>query len=800
MHHKRRLLIALVVTGALTAGFGVLAGSASAQARTFHVVLLGGKPITLTLDLPPNLPLSQVQIPGLGNSPLLSITEVTPTTTAPVAPTTTPTAPSAGTPSEGGSSADKSSGSKSKSRGKGAERRVGLLNEPAPNRDTPVKRPLRGFGGVPTLSNPTTSLAFPGPAAVGVPNFFINRFSIPPFLLSIYQAAGIQYGVRWEVLAAINEIETDYGRNLNVSSAGAMGWMQFIPSSWKQYGVDANQDGKKDPYNPVDAIFDAARYLKAAGADKDLRKAIFAYNHADWYVDSVLLRARMVGGLPADLVGSLSGLTQGQFPVHAVARYADDLSERDAKRRVARGKNAAIPVEGSKLRRGINIFAKAGSPVVAVQDGTITKLGRTARLGNFVQMRDVYGNTYTYAHLKKVAKQVPVPKDATQTKASIAKELELPKNDPKPKVAASAGKNAKSAKKAEATDAQAVTDQVAKERLFANPTRPGAMANGGKRQIMDSTATLPGTQSLKSYFTGVYGLDKKDVVLKTLSAGQKVIGGTILGVIGTSAATPAAAQTLAPHVLFEIRPAGRGAPRIDPKPILDGWKLLESTAIYRAAGKNPFLDQKSISVGQMMLMTKEQLGRSVLSDPRIDIYQCGREDIQAGLIDRRVLIVMKYLAGSGLRPTISSLKCGHSKLVAGGGRVSDHWYGRAVDVAAVNGIPILGNQQDGGIADITIRRLLQLKGFLKPSQIISLRTYQGFDNTLALSDHDDHIHIGFGPPGGQNATPGESAVLKPGQWTKLIDRLGKIENPTVPIKPSKFSVPNDPTGKAKRGD
>ena len=58
----------------------------------------------------------------------------------------------------------------------------------------------------------------------------------------------------WQVLAAINEIETDYGRNLNVSSAGAMGWMQFIPRR-KAYGVDANDDGRKDPYNPVDAIF-----------------------------------------------------------------------------------------------------------------------------------------------------------------------------------------------------------------------------------------------------------------------------------------------------------------------------------------------------------------------------------------------------------------------------------------------------------------------------------------------------------------------------------------------------------------
>ena len=133
--------------------------------------------------------------------------------------------------------------------------------------------------------------------------------------------------MRWEILAAINEIETDYGRNLNVSTAGALGWMQFMPSTWKRYGVDANHDGRKDPYNPVDAIFAAARYLKAAGADQDVRRAVFAYNHADWYVDSVLMRARLIGGLPADLVGSLTGLTQGHFPVHAKARYADDIDD-----------------------------------------------------------------------------------------------------------------------------------------------------------------------------------------------------------------------------------------------------------------------------------------------------------------------------------------------------------------------------------------------------------------------------------------------------------------------------------------
>jgi hypothetical protein len=139
----------------------------------------------------------------------------------------------------------------------------------------------------------------PGPTtAPGVPNFIIRKFRVPPFLLPIYQAAGVEYGVRWEILAAINEIETDYGRNLHVSSAGAVGWMQFLPSSWKRFGVDANRDGRRDPYNPVDAIFSAAHYLDVAGFADDPRGAVFAYNHADWYVTKVLAIASTYEATP----------------------------------------------------------------------------------------------------------------------------------------------------------------------------------------------------------------------------------------------------------------------------------------------------------------------------------------------------------------------------------------------------------------------------------------------------------------------------------------------------------------------
>jgi murein DD-endopeptidase MepM/ murein hydrolase activator NlpD len=107
-------------------------------------------------------------------------------------------------------------------------------------------------------------------------------------LVDLWQRAGATYGVPWEILAAINRVESNFGRNMGPSSAGAIGWMQFMPSTWLRWGTDADGDGVADPWNPEDAVFSAARYLAAAGAHDDLSRAIFAYNHAQWYVDEIL--------------------------------------------------------------------------------------------------------------------------------------------------------------------------------------------------------------------------------------------------------------------------------------------------------------------------------------------------------------------------------------------------------------------------------------------------------------------------------------------------------------------------------
>jgi murein DD-endopeptidase MepM/ murein hydrolase activator NlpD len=680
---------------------------------------------------------------------------------------------------------------------------------------------------VPTPSNPTYSLALPGPAPIGVPNFFIDSFEIPPFLLPIYQAAGIQYDVPWQVLAAINEIETDYGRNLSVSTAGAVGWMQFLPSTWKRWAVDANGDGIADPYNPADAIFTAARYLQAAGASKNISQAIFAYNHAGWYVQSVLLRAQLIGGMPKGVIGALTGLVEGHFPVAAPAKYADDSVLKLAKTRV-KGSNAAVTVSSNSKTTGTAIYAKQGSPVIAANDGKIVKIGNSPKLGRYVELQDATGNTYTYANLGSIPAEYPVPKPVSVSSASIAKALLAPASGA-PKQAATAGSQkaapivstAKATKEAKssstislpvapatagtqsptsqpasagtqsgtpaATEQPAATPTISaplvKERLFANPSLPASYAAGGKLQV--ATPSAPQIGSFDNYFSDVLHLAKNQYTLEPLKVGSVVVAGTILGRLG--AGTP----TDASHLQFMIQPAGKNAPYIDPKPILDGWKLLEATAVYRAAGVDPFVGSgaKNATIGQILLMSKEQLQYRVLQDPNVTIYPCGRRDIEDGAIDRRILAVIEFLSASSLKPDVTGLKCGHTAN-ASDGVDSAGATGESVDISAINGIPIQGHQGKGSITDLTVRRLLTLQGAMQPDEIVSLMSYKGQSTALSLHDHANRIQIAYTPLYGANKQVSAelSSILQPQQWTQLINHISQISEPIVPISPSKYAI------------
>jgi hypothetical protein len=127
------------------------------------------------------------------------------------------------------------------------------------------------------------------PAAIPPGTYLVGR---PTNYLDLYKlSAQTCPGLPWTVLAAIGQVESGHGRNNGPSSAGALGPMQFMPATWKSYGVDGDGDGKSDIWSPYDAVPSAARYLCAngagAGGDK-LRSAVFRYNHSWDYVNKVL--------------------------------------------------------------------------------------------------------------------------------------------------------------------------------------------------------------------------------------------------------------------------------------------------------------------------------------------------------------------------------------------------------------------------------------------------------------------------------------------------------------------------------
>jgi murein DD-endopeptidase MepM/ murein hydrolase activator NlpD len=146
-------------------------------------------------------------------------------------------------------------------------------------------------------------------------------------LLRLWQNAGQAYGVPWNVLASINKIESNFGRNMGPSSAGAIGWMQFMPSTWARWGTDADANGVADPWNPVDAVYSAARYLAASGGATDIRRAVFSYNHADWYVNQVLQLAQLYGSSETAPADAFQNLPAAQSPVVVLDQLQADLAD-----------------------------------------------------------------------------------------------------------------------------------------------------------------------------------------------------------------------------------------------------------------------------------------------------------------------------------------------------------------------------------------------------------------------------------------------------------------------------------------
>jgi cell wall-associated NlpC family hydrolase len=508
---------------------------------------------------------------------------------------------------------------------------------------------------------PTVAGYDPTPHVTPVASPLQQSFAVPPFLLPIYQAAATEYGVPWEVLAAINEVETNFGRNLNVSSAGAQGWMQFMPATWETYGVDANLDGERDPSNPADAIFAAARYLRAAGAEQSIRKAIFAYNHADWYVDSVLAKAHALEKLPSGAVASLTGLAIGHFPVpgpHVTYTRAVDGW-------VGTG-------ESSEPTAGARVTGPAGRDVVVPTTVRVLYLGRSHN-GVFAVLEDAYGNRFTYGHLAHLVRHYARVARQRPTADEVVHQLRLEHGTPRTE---------RVAYRPSPTVARS-TWPTGKERLYAHPSR-------------DSAAPV----SVMAAAARRLGVRQSEVVAATLRPGAVVPAGTVIGRLGGALTSHGRA-----HVLVRIRPAGGRTRQIDPAPLLEAWRLAARGAMGPTSAKTE--DGAPLGIGRTMLLSDRQLGRAVLDDDRVHLTHAGRDDVRSGQIDRRVLVSLEALADADLHPSVSALRSGTT---TDGARE----LGRGLEIVALNGERLAAQRTATSAATRALRLLRSLPAPLAP--------------------------------------------------------------------------------------
>jgi membrane-bound lytic murein transglycosylase B len=672
----------------------------------------------------------------------------------------------------------------------------------------------------------------------------LDFYRIPLFLLPIYQAAAVQYGVPWPVLAGINEVETDFGTDLSVSTAGAVGWMQFMPETWLQYGVDAVNAGYADPYNPVDAIFAAARYLHAAGASHDLRAAILAYNHSEAYVESVLLRARLFASYPPSVIATLTGLTEGSVPVAGAKLSPTSIIPKGALAPAPAGTSsatagttpvtskakeasaataAALPgstpapsptASAASAERALNAAAppsqlselvgRRDAPVVAVKDGRIVGIGHSHKLGRYLVLRDTYGDLFTYAGLGSIAPdyrlpkpaQVQVPKGALQSgenastqtpkqAASAGRQLPVTLHVAKKKTTSATSTSARSSGSAEAVQAPAETGKV---RVFAHPDNPDAVA-----AAHEFAARSAGTKAAA------------DGWMK-LGRGSVVAEGTVLGHLDSNREEPDAS------LRFAIRPAGAQS-AIDPRPILENWHQLGIALHPQGAKDGPVLAGATAS--DAFLLSRSELDSAVLADPDIKLGRCDREQVAAGKVGSRALALLVFLSRSGLKPTVGELRCGKAERTAKG-VVTTFPRPDTLYLTAINDVPISGHQGAGTITDITIRTLLTLQHKFAPKLIVSLMRYPGAPNTVAASDYSTYIKIELAKPtpkasknvGAKTARAASSSstaplpvnpILNTLEWQRLMTQLSTLQKPKLSSKPSASAIRDKRVGSASNG-
>ena len=377
-----------------------------------------------------------------------------------------------------------------------------------------------------------------------------------------------------------------------------------------------------------------------------------------------------------------------------------------------------------------------------MQNAQVVRTGHTASLGRFIELRDAYGDVYTYANLGRVLKRYVAPRGSVAPSSERAGRAQAPPS-------ASA------------------------------PLRAGAWIASGT-PIGIASVTAPGGRS---------------------------------------------------QFLFEIHPTGAGP--IDPRPVLQAWQLLDEAQGSPKAGTTPLFGPSASEalIQEIQLIGEPQLETDLLSDPRVRINACGREDVAAGRVDRRVLAALYFLVASGLDPTVSELRCSHGS-EAQAASVREHAAGDAVTISALNGSRV----GEGSITELAARRLLTLPGTMAPTQILGPLHLAASAATTIHSGAADRLDIGFSPIAAKGASGAASQPAKatapaapapaaprslpelsgpatgatagtPGlpdlstaEWRKLIAHITHLAQPHVPKTPTSAAVVDTPASPLPRSE
>jgi hypothetical protein len=566
---------------------------------------------------------------------------------------------------------------------------------------------------------------------------------IPSNYLDAYREAGEEHGIDWAILAGIGSVESDHGRIEGGCIEGpataygtAKGPMQFIDSTWASYGVDGNGDGQRNPCDFEDAIPAAASYLVASGAPEDYYGAVYAYNHADWYMQDVLARADGYRAAAGSGGGSGGGLAAGE-------KLGGYLA-------VA---NARLPIAG----RG-GFFAPLVQPEM---------LWRAAGLGTEDLSRRFVKNASGMLAMRPAYAQEETSEEGVGDAGAVFPLPEEYQDDFSNDWGAARGHGGH-----EGTDLFA-PDGTPIYSITDGMVVPVSGADSqGWNTLGGWTTMIEASESVGPIRAGDTLYYAHQIEPSPVQPGQRVEAGQVIGHVGSTGEGP-------PGTL--LQPASRG------QHLHLGWYDPSGTRAEAATGAmNPYpllewlIESGGTASGEEAVpmqqgACREEPGegdagggggtapgsgdpQALLGSPNFDGNPGVMSDLKTGEVDPRLVATLEAIVAEH-RIFVSTVKSDHpmgpyvdGDYGSAGGAVNTHYFYRAADIAMVDGVSVAESQTSESTLDVG-RILAGLPPESRPDEIVGPTDWtstlgysrdQGFVSDYSLtSRHENHIHAGF---------------------------------------------------------